>query len=53
LRKKLEIPVPGQSQNAALSGANGHAGNVPAAEKPPIKVATAAATSDTKGKPAR
>jgi len=53
LRKKLEIPVPGQSQNAALSGANGHAGNVPVAEKPAIKVAAAAATSDTKGKPAR
>ena len=53
LRKKLEIPVPGQNQHAALSGANGHAGNVPVAEKAPIKVAAAAATSDTKGKPAR
>jgi len=53
LRKKMEIPGPGQ--NAAVpgsgsSGANGHA-NI-TAEKPPLKAAAAAAT-DTKPRPAR
>jgi recombination protein RecA len=52
LRKKMEIPAPGQNQNVA-AGTNGHAGNALAAEKPPMKAAAAAATSDAKGKPAR
>ena len=51
LRKKMELPAPGQNQNAA--GANGHAGTVHGAEKPPMKAAAAAATSEAKGKPAR
>jgi len=50
LRKKMEIPAPGQNQAAVTAGANG---NAHAAEKPPMKVAAAAATSDAKGKPAR
>jgi len=50
LRKKMEVPAPGQNQTAVTAGANG---NVHAAEKPPMKVAAAAATSDAKGKPAR
>ena len=49
LRKKMEIPAPGQDQAAVTAGANG---NVHAAEKT-MKVAAAAATSDVKGKPAR
>jgi recombination protein RecA len=49
LRKKLELPVPGQN-SAAPSGANGHA-NI-AAEKPPVKAAAAAA-SDAKARSAR
>jgi recombination protein RecA len=54
LRKKMEVPGPGQTQNGAApgAGANGHASNVPA-EKPPLKAAAAVATSDAKGKPAR
>ena len=50
LRKKMEVPAPGQNQTAVAAGANG---NVHAAEKPSMKVAAAAATSDVKGKPAR
>jgi recombination protein RecA len=52
LRKKLEIPVPGQS-NAAGAGTNGHA--APAqAEKPPMKAATAVAGADaSKARPGR
>jgi recombination protein RecA len=49
LRKKLEIPVPGQN-SATSSGANGHA-NI-AAEKPPVKAAAAAA-SDAKARASR
>jgi recombination protein RecA len=54
LRKKMEIPGPGQTQNGAASGAgtNGHASNVPA-EKSPLKAAAAVAASDAKGKSAR
>src|SRR6201998_649066 len=52
LRKKMEIPGPGQTQNGAAPGAKGHASNVPA-EKPPLKAAAAVAASDAKGKPAR
>jgi recombination protein RecA len=51
LRKKLEIPIPGNSNSSA--GANGHAAS-PAAEKPPIKTAAAAAGADAaKARPAR
>jgi recombination protein RecA len=52
LRKKLEIPVPGNS-NAAGAGANGHA--APAqAEKPPMKAAAAVAGPDaSKVRPTR
>src|SRR5215468_3812437 len=50
LRKKMEMPAAGQNQTAVTAGANG---NVHAAEKPSMKVAAAAATSDVKGKPAR
>jgi recombination protein RecA len=49
LRKKLEIPVPGQNSSAP-SGTNGHA-NI-AAEKPPVKAAAAAA-SDAKARASR
>ncbi|HKD52029.1 MAG TPA: recombinase RecA [Candidatus Acidoferrum sp.] len=47
LRKKMEVPQPGNS--SAASGANGHAAVAPAAahvEKPPVKAATAAAGAD-------
>jgi recombination protein RecA len=47
LRKKMEIPQPGNS--SASSGANGHATAAPASahgEKPPVKAATAAAGAD-------
>jgi len=47
LRKKLEIPQPGNS--SAGSGANGHAAAAPATthgEKPPVKTAAAAAGAD-------
>ena len=52
LRKKLEIPVPGNS-NAAATGPNGHA--APAQpEKPPMKTSAATAGADaSKGRPAR
>jgi recombination protein RecA len=54
LRKKLEIPQPGNS--SAGSGANGHAAApaAPHGERPPVKTATAAAGGDTaKARPAR
>jgi recombination protein RecA len=52
LRKKLEIPMPGNS-NAAAPGPNGHA--APAqAEKPPMKAAAAVAGADaSKARPTR
>jgi recombination protein RecA len=43
LRKKLEIPMPGNSNSAA--GANGHAAPA-SAEKPPLKTAAAAGGAD-------
>jgi len=49
LRKKLEVPGPGQ--NAAAPGANG-SGNI-AVEKPPMKAAAAAAATDSKARAAR
>ena len=52
LRKKLEIPMPGQS-NATAPGPNGHAASAPA-EKPPVKAAAAAAGADaSKPRPAK
>ncbi len=55
LRKKMEIPQPGNS--SAASGANGHAVAAAAAapgEKAPVKTATAAAGADaSKARPAR
>jgi len=54
LRKKMEIPHPGQSANAPANGANGANGKENgAAERPPIKSNAAAAGADAKGKPAR
>ena len=52
LRKKLEIPVPGNSQ-AAGAGTNGHA--APAqSEKPPVKASAATASADaSKARPTR
>ncbi|MGB2625674.1 MAG: recombinase RecA [Candidatus Acidiferrum sp.] len=52
LRKKMEIPFPGQT--AVPPGATGHGPN--GAEKtavPPAKMAAAASSSDPKGRPAR
>jgi len=54
LRKKLEIPMPGQS-NATAPGPNGHAASAPA-EKPPVKAAAAAAGAGadaTKARPTK
>ena len=55
LRKKMEIPQPGNS--SASSAANGHAAAPPPVahgEKPPVKAATAAAGADAaKARPAR
>jgi recombination protein RecA len=50
LRKKMEIPAPGQ--NSTVSGPNGQAVNAPA-EKAPVRAAAAAAAADGKGKAAR
>src|SRR5713226_3988166 len=51
LRKRLEIPMPGNSNTGA--GSNGHAAPVHA-EKPPIKTAAAAAGADaSKARPTR
>jgi len=51
LRKKLEIPEPGQQNASAPAGPNGHA-HVPT-DKPPMKTAAAAAGADGKARPAR
>ena len=52
LRKKLEIPMPGNS-NAAAPGPNGHAA-IAHAEKPPMKASAASASADaSKARPAR
>jgi recombination protein RecA len=52
LRKKLEIPMPGNS-NAAAPGPNGHT-TATASEKPPVKTAAAAAGADaSKARPSR
>jgi recombination protein RecA len=54
LRKKMEIPHPGQSANAPANGANGAHNQVNgAADRPPVKSNAAAAGSDAKGRPAR
>ena len=53
LRKKLEIPVPGNS-NAALPGANGHAAGPANSDKSPIKTSAAVAGADaSKARPTR
>jgi len=52
LRKKLEIPQPGNS-SAASSGANGHAAAPPQGDKAPQKAAAAAATSADARRPSR
>ena len=52
LRKKLEIPMPSNSNGGTASGANGHA--APAQpEKPPIKSAAAAGSDGSKARPGR
>jgi recombination protein RecA len=55
LRKKLEIPIPGNSPAAsATPGPNGHAAPAPN-DKPPMKAnsaAVGASSTDVKGKPA-
>lgn len=52
LRKKLEIPMPGNS-NAAAPGPNGHVAAGPA-EKSPMKASAAVAGADvSKARPAR
>jgi recombination protein RecA len=54
LRKKMEIPQPGQSATTPASGANGATGQVNgAAERPPVKANAATAGSDAKSRPAR
>jgi recombination protein RecA len=54
LRKKMEIPQPGQSATTAASGANGSTGQVNgAADRPPVKANAATAGADAKGRPAR
>jgi len=52
LRKKLEIPQPGNS-SAASSGANGHTAVHPQADKAPQKAAAAAASSADARRPSR
>jgi recombination protein RecA len=53
LRKKLEIPIPHNSNGAAAPGPNGHVA-APADGKPPVKTSAAAAGADaSRGRPAR
>jgi len=53
LRKKLEIPAPGNS-NAAAPGANGHAAASASSDKSPIKTSAAVAGADaSKARPTR
>jgi recombination protein RecA len=53
LRKKLEIPIPHNSNGAAAPGSNGHVA-APADGKPPVKSSAAAAGADaSRGRPAR
>ena len=49
LRKKLEIPQPGNS-NAAAPGPNGHTAAPAHGDKPPVKVAAAAASASEAAK---
>ncbi len=55
LRKKMEIPIPGQAATAPSTGANGHAAHsADKAPATPIKLAAAAGVAaDAKGRPAR
>jgi len=53
LRKKLAIPIPGNS-NAAAAGPNGHTtAPPPQAEKPAAKAAAASAADASKSRPTR
>ncbi len=52
LRKKLEIPAPGNS-HAATSGANGHAAAAAQTDRPQQKAAAAAASSADAKRPSR
>jgi recombination protein RecA len=54
LRKKLEIPQPGNS-NSAAAGPNGHPASSAHSDKPPVKAAAAAASASdaAKSRPAR
>ncbi len=53
LRKKLAIPIPGNS-NAAAAGPNGHTtASPPQAEKPAAKAAAASAADASKSRPTR
>ena len=52
LRKKLEIPIPGNSNSSA--GTNGHAAAPANSDKPPMKTSAAAAGADaSKARPTR
>jgi recombination protein RecA len=51
LRKKLEIPVPGNSNATATSGPNGHTAASTHGDKPPVKAAAAAASASDAAKP--
>jgi recombination protein RecA len=51
LRKKMEIPQPGQAAAAPANGAHGQVNG--AADRPPAKATAATAGSDAKSRPAR
>ena len=55
LRKKLEIPLPGNSNATAAPGPNGHATSSAHADRPPVKAAAASASAfdAAKSRPAR
>jgi recombination protein RecA len=51
LRKKLEIPMPGNSNAAAVPGPNGHTAASAHGDKPPLKATAAAASASDAAKP--
>ena len=55
LRKKLEIPMPGNSNASAAPGPNGHTAASAHSDKPPVKATAAAASASdaAKARPAR
>jgi len=55
LRKKLEIPQPGNSNATGAPGPNGHAASSAHGDKPPVRAAAATASASDAGKtrPAR